>query len=89
MKISTCSESPDVSRVAVKLWKERVCELLEGYASEDIWNLDETGCFWKALPDCGFAQKRTLCHGGKKLKLRMRVAFLVNAASGKETAIII
>ena len=87
VKIS--GESADVSGVTVESWKERVCELVEGYAAEDIWNLDETGCFWRALPDRGFAQKGTSCHGGKKSKERMTVTFLVNAAGGKETAIVI
>ena len=87
VKIS--GESADVSGVTVESWKERVCELVEGYAAEDIWNLDETGCFWRALPDRGFAQKAASCHGGKKSKERMTVTFLVNAAGGKETAIVI
>jgi len=26
-------------------------EILQGYAKRDIWNLDETGVFWKALPE--------------------------------------
>ena len=86
VKIS--GESADVSGVIVEYWKERVRELIEGYA-QDIWNLDETGCFWKALPDRGFAQEGAACHGGKKAKERMTVAFLVNAAGGKETAIVI
>ena len=58
VKIS--GESADVSGVTVESLKERVCELVEGYAAEDIWNLDETGCFWKALPERGFAQKGAL-----------------------------
>ena len=73
----------------VESWKERVCELVEGYVPQDIWNLDETGCFWKALPDRGFAQKGTSCHGGKKSKERMTVTLLVNAAGDKETAIVV
>ena len=66
VKIS--GESADVSGVTVESWKKRVCELVEGYAAEDIWNLDKTGCFWRALPDSGFAQKGASCHGGKKSK---------------------
>ena len=63
VKIS--GESADVSGITVDAWKERVHELVEGYAAEDIWNLDETGCFWKAIPDHGFTQRG---HGGKKSK---------------------
>lgn len=39
----------------------------------------------KALPEHGFANKGASCHGSKKSKERMTVAFLVNAAGGKET----
>ena len=29
-------------------------KLLQGYQKKNIWNLDETGAFWKALPERGF-----------------------------------
>ena len=61
----------------------------EGYKAEDIWNLDETGCFWKALPDKGFGRKKTECKGGKKSKHRFTIAFIVNAAGGKEMPVVI
>ena len=43
MKIN--GESGEVSGVTVESWKERIPELFHEYASENIWNLDETGCF--------------------------------------------
>ena len=46
--------------------------------------MDETGCFWKALPEKGFGQKGKMCKGGKQSKQRFTVAFFVNAAGGKE-----
>ena len=54
MKVS--GESGDVSGATVDTWKERLPNILQGYSAEDIWNLDETGCFWRALPDKGFNQ---------------------------------
>ena len=82
-------ESGDVRGDTVESWKERLPELLRGFSREDIWNLDETGCFWKALPDRGFGQKGKRCKGGKKSKQRVTVAFIINAAGGKETPIVI
>ena len=41
MKIS--GEAGDVRGETVDSWKERLPEL---YSSCDIWNLDETACFW-------------------------------------------
>ena len=46
-------ESANVRSDTEESWKERLPEILQGYKAEDIWNVDETGCFWKALPDKG------------------------------------
>ena len=55
-------EGGDVPEETVSSWIERLQELTEGYSSENIWNVDESGCFFKALPDAGLVQK------GKKAK---------------------
>ena len=55
MKIK--GESGDVSGETVDSWKERLPELVRGYPAENIWNLDETGCFWRALREHGFGKK--------------------------------
>lgn len=47
--------------------------------AKDIWNTDETGCFWRSLPDKGLAQKKMEHKGGKKPKLHLAVSFFVNA----------
>ena len=52
-------------------------------------NLDETACFWKALPDHGFGKKKSQCTGGKKAKQRVTIALLANADREKEDAILI
>ena len=88
-KVAICGESGDVSGETVALWKERLPEILRGYEERDIYNLDETGCFWRALPDHGLAQKGKQCKGGKKSKQRFTIAFLVNAAGDKETPIVV
>ena len=59
-------ESGDGSGCTVDSWKERLPETITGYKGEDIWNLDESGVFWRALPDKGFGQKVKECKGGKK-----------------------
>ena len=84
--MTVSGESGDVSGATVDSWKERLPHILEGYSAQDIWNLDETGCFWRALPDKGFGQRTNLkeCKGGKKSKQRMTVTFIVNAAGASE-----
>lgn len=77
-KFAASDESDDVSVDAVAFWKERLPEILQGYKKEDIWNLDETGCFYKALP------KR--CNKSKKW---ITVTLITNAAGGREKPIVI
>ena len=57
--------------------------MTEGYKLEDIWNIDETGCFFKALPERGLVEKGKKAKGGKKSKQRLTVAFFINAAGQK------
>ena len=61
---------------------EKLQELIAPFSSENIWNMDESGCF-KALPDKGLVEKGKQAKGGKKLKQRFTVAFFVNAAGEK------
>ena len=82
-------ESADVRGETVDSWKERLPEIVGGYAKEDVWNMDETGVFWQALPERGFGQKGKACYGGKKSKKRVTVAFFVSAAGTKEKPILI
>lgn len=88
-QFSVCGESGDVSGDTISSWKEKLPELLEGYNKKDIYNLDETGCFWRTLPNRGFGQKGKECKGGKKSKHRITICFIVNAAGGKEKPIVI
>jgi len=53
-----------------------------GYKADDTWNVDETGCFWKALPDEGM---KTELKGRKKSKHRVTIAFFVNGAEVSES----
>ena len=62
---------------------ERINELIEGYSLENIWNMVESGCFFKALLDKGLVEKGKQAQGSKKSKKRLTVAFFVNAAGEK------
>ena len=83
------SESGDVSEETVTAWQERLVTIVRSYSPEDIWNEDETGCFFRALPNKTLADAKVACKGGKKAKIRITLAFLVNTAGGKEMPIVI
>ena len=88
-QFAVSGEAADVSEETVDSWKERLETIMEGYEARDIWNLDETGCFYRALPEKTLAQKKSNCKGGKKAKQRLTIAFIANAAGEKEVPIVI
>ena len=88
-QVKICGESGDVQGQTVDSWKERIPELIRGYSTDDIWNMDETGLFFRALPDRGFAEKSQSCKGGKKSKLRVTIALFVSASGHKEKPVFI
>ena len=47
---------------------------------EDVWNMDELVLFFNLLPDKGLIEKTKSKKSGKKSKVRLTVAFFVNAA---------
>ena len=88
-QFKVCGESGDVRGETVESWKERLPDIVKDYSIDDIWNMDETGIFWKTLPESGFGQKGKSCNGGKKSKQRMTVAFFVSASGVKEKPVVI
>ena len=82
-------EAGDVAVEMIEAWQERLKILVQGYAPEDIWNEDETGCFFRALPERSLADAKKDCRGGKKSKMCIILLFLVNAAGDKEMPIVI
>jgi len=50
-QLTVSREAVDVTEETVAAWHERLKVLLAGYKAENIWNEDETGCFFRALPE--------------------------------------
>ena len=38
-------ETGNVAEETITFWMERIQEFKKGYSSENIWNMDESGCF--------------------------------------------
>ena len=89
-KMKIIGEARNVRGEMVDSWKERLPELLQGFLSYNIWNLDETTCFWRALHDHdhGFEKKKSQWIGGKKTNW-VTIALLVNADRQMEDTIVI
>nr|XP_054762028.1 tigger transposable element-derived protein 4-like [Lytechinus pictus] len=61
-------ESGGVDTTVVEDWKTKLPELCDGYELRDIFNMDETGLFFKALVDSTLHFKGSDCSGGKRSK---------------------
>ena len=70
-------------------WKDRFPGIIKDYEPEEIYNMDETGLFFRALPDKTLTVKGADCDGGKKSKERLTVALCVNAVGEVETPLVI
>lgn len=79
-----CGESAAVDTVQTDDWKSTVLpEILRDYDANDIYNADDTGIFYKCLPDKTHALKGEICSGGKKAKDRL-TALVASNMSGTD-----
>ena len=79
ISMTVSGESGEVREETVESWKERLPQILAGYSPEDILNMDETGKFYRALPNKSLSEAAKQCRGGKQSKERVTCAFFVNA----------
>ena len=82
-------ERAAVSMDTVDDWKETFLDLIKDYEPRDIFNMDETGLFFRALPDKTFTVKGADFAGSKKSKERLTVALSVNAVGEFDTPLVI
>ena len=67
-------EEKSVSEEVIRPWLDLTLpELLSQYAPESIYNVDETGLYYKLRPDKTLTFKGEKCSGGKKPKDRITV----------------
>ncbi|XP_052221853.1 tigger transposable element-derived protein 6-like [Dreissena polymorpha] len=86
---AVCGESNSVNQVTVDDWVERLPTILAGYDLCDVFNMDETGLFFRALPDKSLSIKGEDCKGGKRSKERLTVALCCNAVGDFEKPLMI
>ncbi|XP_064423274.1 tigger transposable element-derived protein 4-like [Latimeria chalumnae] len=69
---TVCRESESInSDVLDNYVTTKLPSLLIGYQPRDVFNIDETGLFYKLLPNRTLALKGEECHGGKHSKERI------------------
>lgn len=86
---SICGESASINVTVVNEWKSKISEIVTGYEPQNIFNADETGLFYRALPDKTFAYKGESCSGGKIAKERLTVLLCVSMSGEKLKPLVI
>ena len=77
---SICGESKKVDEDVVMSWINRTLpNLVEKYSPDCIYNADETGLFWKMLPESTLDIKGNKCTGGQQQKDRLLILFYCNS----------
>ena len=71
-------EADSADMTAVNAGRQNLQKILESYAADDIYNIDETGLFFRLGPNSTLATQKT--HGMKKSKERLTVALAANAS---------
>lgn len=84
-----CGEVKDTDEVTVSEWKEKLDTLIDGYDACDIYNGDEIGLFFRALPNKSLCLRGEKCIGGKISKERMTVYLCGNMVGQMEKPMVI
>ena len=86
-----CGESAAVRESDVlHEWKDiKLRQILDTFAPRDIYNADETGLFWKALPDRTLAFENERVSGGKLSKGRVTCLVCASMAGEKMSLLLI
>lgn len=72
-------QARDVSNETCEKWIKSLPHLLQSYAPKDVFNLDETGLFYKCMPNKTMMYRNENCSGGKLSKERLTILVGANA----------
>jgi hypothetical protein len=57
--------------------------IIQGYDTRDIWNLDETGLLWKGVPNHSLVLQGKNCKPSKLAKERLTIVFFRSTTGEK------
>ncbi|XP_048757081.2 tigger transposable element-derived protein 4-like [Ostrea edulis] len=83
------SESGFVDPQITEDWKEKLGHIIKSYQPCDIFNADETGLFYKLLPEKTLQLKGEDCHGGKRSKERLTVMVSSNMDGSEKLKLLV
>ncbi len=85
---SKSGESESVSQILVNEWKTKLIEKYSNYEPTNVWNIDETGLFWRLIQNNTYSLPEESMKGFKKSKDRVTL-LLVNADGSERLLVVI
>jgi len=82
-------EAGSVDKQTVDDWLTCLPQIISDYSPDDIFNMDETGVFYKMLPDRTLCFKDEKCHGGKCAKDRLTAAICTNMSGSEKLPLLV
>ena len=82
-------ESASVDLSTCDDWMAKLPEIVKGYEAQNIYNMDESGIFYRAMPRRTLTVKKEACKGGKQAKERITASFCVSMAGQFEETVVI
>ena len=85
-----CGEANSVETNSVEMenWQNKLAKILQDYSPDQIYNADETGIFYRLLPDKTLEFKNVNCHGGKLSKDRLTAMVCANMSGSHKLPIL-
>jgi hypothetical protein len=82
-------ESAGMDKNVVNHWKQNLPNIIQGYDTRDIWNVDKTGFLWKGVPNRNLVLQGEKCKANKLAKERLTIALLCSVTSEKFKPLVI
>lgn len=82
-------EANNVDTNVVENWMQNIPQIIENYSADEIWNLDESGLFYRAMPNRTIALNGAKCRGGKLAKERITVLLACSSNGEKYKLLVI
>ncbi|KRX12285.1 Tigger transposable element-derived protein 6, partial [Trichinella nelsoni] len=90
IKFRTISgEAAAVEQIVIHTWKSEVMNVIAGYSLKDVFNADETGLYFKQLPQKSLTMPGEACKGGSFSKECLTILLAANAAGEKLVPLVI
>ncbi|CAC5416811.1 Tigger transposable element-derived protein 4 [Mytilus coruscus] len=88
-KICVEAKSVDVNSEAMNDWVTELKDIMAEFTPDHILNADETGLFFKLLPEKTLELKGVDCSGGKRSKERLTVKVCINMSGSAKVEILV